>query len=74
MLKILFQINIFAIMIKNKKNIVLSLVLVFLGSFLLPSCSPHRRGNTASQIGAGSGRKYHRTPASAKRKRISKYK
>jgi hypothetical protein len=60
-------------MMKNKKYIALSFVLVFLVSISLPSCNPHRRGNTASQIGAGGGRKYHRTPASAKRRRTSKY-
>ena len=61
-------------MITKRKNIALSLVLVFLISFSLPSCNPHRAGSSAKQIGAGGGKKHHRTPASAKRKRISKYK
>tara|TARA_R110001592_G_scaffold156341_2_gene386750 strand:- start:6663 stop:6848 length:186 start_codon:yes stop_codon:yes gene_type:complete len=61
-------------MIRNKKYILLSFVVAFIFSISLPSCNPHRAGSSAKQIGAGGGKKHHRTPASAKRKRISKYK
>ena len=57
----------------NKKYILLSFGVLFIFSISLPSCNPHRAGSSASQIGAGGGRKYHKTPASAKRKRIKKY-
>lgn len=45
---------------------------VFAFSFLV-SCNPHRRGHTAGQIGSGGSFKKHRTPASAKVKRNSRY-
>ncbi|MCB9365172.1 MAG: hypothetical protein H6587_11430 [Flavobacteriales bacterium] len=57
----------------NKEYILLACGVLFIFSISLPSCNPHRAGSTASQIGAGGGKKYHRTPASAKRKRIKKY-
>lgn len=60
-------------MIKARKLITLSTICLFLMSLTYTSCNPHRRGHTASQIGAGGGMKYHRTPASAKRKRNHKY-
>jgi hypothetical protein len=60
-------------MIKNRKYILLSFAVAFVFSISLPSCNPHRAGSSASQIGAGGGGKYHKKPASAKRKRVSKY-
>jgi len=78
MLEILLQINIFATikskpMIKTRKIISLVTICLFLFSLTYTSCSPHRRGHTARQIGAGGKAKHHRTPASAKRKRSHKY-
>ena len=61
-------------MIKTRKIIVISTICLFLFPMFFTSCNPHRRGATAKQIGAGGGRKHHKSPASAKRKRIHKYK
>lgn len=61
-------------MMSNKNKVIAGLIFSILMSTLtFSSCDPHRRGNTASQVGAGSGMKYHRTPASAKRKYKSRY-
>jgi hypothetical protein len=78
MLEILFQINIFVELIKrmmtNKNKVIAGLIFsILLSMFSFSSCDPHRRGYTASQIGAKSGSKQHRTPATAKRKYKSRY-
>ncbi|OFY95712.1 MAG: hypothetical protein A3K10_18075 [Bacteroidetes bacterium RIFCSPLOWO2_12_FULL_31_6] len=57
--------------IKNK--IIAGLIFSILFSMLTFSCNPHRRGATASQIGAGSGQKFHKKSATAKRKKTIKY-
>lgn len=56
-----------------KNKLIYGLITSFLISLFSFSCNPHRPGATAGQIGAGSGKKYHRQPASAKRKRVVKY-
>lgn len=77
MLKILFQIDIFVELIKKKmriKNkIIGALIFSILFSMISFSCNPHRRGATAGQIGAGSGQKFHKQSATAKRKKTIKY-
>lgn len=57
---------------KTTQIITIFTLCVFVFSFVV-SCNPHRRGNTASQIGSGGSFKKHRTPASAKVKRNSRY-
>ncbi|MGE0560771.1 MAG: hypothetical protein AB7O47_03060 [Flavobacteriales bacterium] len=56
-----------------RNKLIYGLIIFFMISLVSFSCNPHRRGHTASQIGAGGSIKKHRTPASAKRKRIVKY-
>lgn len=56
-----------------KNKIIYTIIISFLVGMVSFSCDPHRRGHTASQVGAGSGQKYHKAPASAKRKYKSRY-
>lgn len=56
-----------------RNKLIFGLIISFMISLVSFSCNPHRRGHTASQIGAGGGMKKHRTPATAKRKKIVKY-
>lgn len=60
-------------MISNRNKVIGSLVFSIFLSTVTFSCNPHRRGATASQIGASSGQKFHKKPASAKRKKTIKY-
>lgn len=56
----------------RKDKLIFALIIVFILSISF-SCNPQRRGRTASQIGAGSGMKFHKKTATAKRKKIVKY-
>lgn len=57
----------------SKNKIIFGLIFSIILSSLSFSCSEQRRGHTAGQIGAKSGSKQHRTPATAKRKYKSRY-
>ncbi len=59
--------------IRLKYRFITVLIFSVLLSSANVSCDPHRRGHTAKQIGAGSGMKKHRTPASGKIKQRSHY-
>ncbi len=54
----------------KKYSVLLFLLLPLLAFFSISvsSCNPYRSGPTAKQIGASSGKKYHTSPASAKRR------
>lgn len=57
----------------TRNKLIYGIIVSFLISMFSFSCNPHRPGATAGQIGASSGKKFHRKPASAKRKRVVKY-
>ena len=57
----------------KKDKIIYGIVIMFMVTLINFSCNPHRRGHTAKQIGAGSGMKFHKRPASAKVKKRVKY-
>ncbi|MCC7331878.1 MAG: hypothetical protein IT232_04635 [Flavobacteriales bacterium] len=63
-------------MVKKNSTFFVLVLFVIWGALSLittSSCAPQRRGHTVGQMGGGGKGKFHRTPASAKVKRMSKY-
>ncbi len=63
----------FYLSMKKKTQIITIFTFCVFFFSILVSCNPHRRGHVAGQIGSGGSAKKHRTPASAKIKRNSRY-